>query len=229
MPLTLASKPENYWILNLAIAEVRDDSREAPCPEAFKGYHADLPQTPPKLLTPDRKTKTRKNRSTRVPDFVQLLFQIKAEMPGFILDDPLKCRTRLLLIMEIKRMTHSSYWVYNFSMVLEQTDQPARHAFATYLEVNVFGAIIALGDYWTYREYYREDLRPSPTRSKHSDPTFDSEEPPPPLSKTYPDVDRLFGKKGTFIEVCTYHVEGGALDERNDRFLYYKEFRTDTT
>jgi len=30
MPITLASKPVNYWILNLAIAQARNDPREAP-------------------------------------------------------------------------------------------------------------------------------------------------------------------------------------------------------
>lgn len=260
MPLTLASKPESYWILYLAIAQARSDPREAPwygpwdvvlqelfrdfcpggfttvtypqfplvqdidtynleeesdedeelddqaefpgprftapSPEVFKGYRADLPQTPPKLLTPDRKMKQIKKRSTRIPDFVQLLFQIKVKNPGSILDDPPKHRNRILLLVEIKRAL-ISYEMYDFIKVLDQTDQQARHAFASYPEVNTFGLIIALGDHWTYREYNRESLRPSPTRFEHSDPTFEEPRRDPELvSKIYPDVDRIFGAKG---------------------------------
>jgi len=101
----------------------------------FKGYRADLPQTPPpKSLTPNRKIKRGKNRSTRLPDFAQLVFQIKAETPGFILDNPPKYGTRLLLIVEIQT---GRVWNRPIS-------KPVL-LFATYPEVNAFGVIIALG------------------------------------------------------------------------------------
>jgi hypothetical protein len=90
--------------------------------------------------------------------------------------------THLLLLVEIKRSIPSC-WMYNFARVLDQTNQQACNAFASFPEVNTFGLIIALGDCWTYR-YHQEELRPSLTWSKHSDPTF--EEPSldlSPLSK----------------------------------------------
>lgn len=183
----------------------------APSPEVFKGYRADLPQTPPKL-TPDRKMKGGIKRSTRIPDFVQLLFQIKVKQPGFILDDPPKHRTRLLLIVEIKR-TPPPYNIHDFIKVLYQTDQQARHAFASYPEVNAFGVIIALCDCWTYREYHRGSLKTPPTRFEPSNPTFGSEEPCldlPPLSNIHPDVDRFFGKKG-FARLQETESDGALL------------------
>jgi hypothetical protein len=36
----------------------------------------------------------------------------------------------------------------------------------------VLGVIVALGDRWMYREYYRTDLPNSPTPSERRDPTF---------------------------------------------------------
>lgn len=134
------------------------------------------------------------NLSTQIPDFVQLVFQIKTETPTSILDDPLIYRPRLLLIIEIKRATalDKSWDIYK---VLAQTDRQACHTFASFKELNMFGAIIALGDCWAYKEYVREDLRPSPTRSECLDPTFNLEETSAPMSKTVIDVHKLFDRK----------------------------------
>ena len=69
----------------------------------------------------------------------------------------------------------SSNRIWDFGKLV-QTDLQARHAFASYQAVDVFGAILALDDCWTYREYDQENLRPSPTPSECLDPTFGFEE-----------------------------------------------------
>ena len=87
---------------------------------------------------------------------------------------------------------------------MPQTNEQAHHAFSTYPWVNVFGMVIALGDCWVYREYYRKDLRlsQSPTLSERLDPTvtfmgtnkdFRKSETMP---KTYGVVEEIFGPSG---------------------------------
>jgi hypothetical protein len=171
----------------------------APSPEVFKGFREDLLKTPPKPSPTNRKVKQRKKRSTRIPDFVQLVFRIRVHNPNDTLDNPPIHLTRVLLLVEVKRAIKSCQ-IWNFHTVLDQTDQQARRTFATYPEVNTLGLIIALGDCWTYREYARESIRPSPTRSELEDPTFressiTSNDIPSP-SRTYADVNQFFGNKG---------------------------------
>lgn len=85
--------------------------------------------------------------------------------------------------------------------------QQARHAFASYPQVNILGVIIALGDCWTYREYSRINLSPSPpplSESSRSDPKYKdsdsnsstralSNDPSQPLPIQCADVDDAFG------------------------------------
>lgn len=113
-----------------------------------------------------------------------------------MVDDLARYRVGPLLLVEIKK-AKAGCQIYDFAEVLDQTDQQARNAFATYPVVNSLGLIIALGDCWTYREYKREDFVPSPTASECLDPTFGDlipEKRPP--SKICPVVDKCFGASG---------------------------------
>jgi hypothetical protein len=145
------------------VLQVKNPRRSAaPSPEAFRGYRSDLPQTPPKSSP----SSTRLRRQRRSTDFAQLLFEIVSNKPGGTVDDPLKYRAGILLLVVIKRAMPSCQ-IFDFLKVMGQTNQQARHAFASYPKVDAFGLVIALGDCWTYREYHREDLRPCPTPSEH--------------------------------------------------------------
>jgi hypothetical protein len=57
--------------------------------------------------------------------------------------------------------------------------------------------VIAIGDFWPYREYYREDFRPSPTLSEHLDSTFmDSDLDAQKSSRLCADVEKFFDAHG---------------------------------
>ena len=174
----------------------------APSPESpeaskgFRSFRSGLPQTPPRL-SPSSK-KLRQRRSVRIPDFAQLLYEIKVNKDGTV-DSPPICRSGVLLLVEIKRAA-SSCQIFEILLVLDQTDEQAHHAFASYPRVNVFGLIISLGDCWTYREYHRKDLRPSPTRSECLDPMFvdsgSDSDGPKIQSRPCADVDEVFSTPG---------------------------------
>ena len=138
----------------------------APAADSPEAYRSGLPQTPPKLSPSSIRTK--KRRSVRIPDFAQLLFRIRInKSDGTLLD----YRTGVLLLVEIKK-AKTSCQIYDFVQVLLQTNQQARHAFASYPGVDALGMVVALGDCWTYREYLRSDMKPSPGLSESIDPTF---------------------------------------------------------
>jgi hypothetical protein len=84
-------------------------------------------------------------------------------MPGSMVNDLAKyyCVSPLLLV-EIKK-AKAGCQIYNFTEVLDQTDQQAHNAFVTYPVVNSLGLIIALGDCWMYKRYEWEDFALSPT------------------------------------------------------------------
>ena len=151
-----------------SILQVKDSRRSAAhIPESSKS-HRDFRSGPPRL-SPSLK-KPRQRRSVHIPDFVQLLYKINVNEDGTI-DDPLLYRTGILLMVEIRK---ASAFCQKFEIlsVLDQTDEQAQHAFASFPRVNVFGLIIAVGDCWTYREYHREHLRPSPTMSEGLNPIY---------------------------------------------------------
>jgi hypothetical protein len=66
----------------------------APSPEVLRGSPSERLHTPPRLPTMSRKI-----RSTRIPDFVQLLYKVKIN-PDDTLDKYVK---RIMLLVEIKR------------------------------------------------------------------------------------------------------------------------------
>jgi hypothetical protein len=105
-----------------------------------------------------------------------------------------------LLLAEIKK-AKAGCQIYNFAEVLDQTNQQAHNAFATYPVVSSLSLIIALGDCWTYREYKREDFAPSPTVSECLDSTFGApiqvpKKRPPSQSRICLVVNQCFSASG---------------------------------
>ena len=109
-------------------------------------------------------------------------------MPRRTVDIPLRYLVGPLLLVEIKRADQSCQ-LFDFTEVFEQTAQQAPHAFASFPKVNIIGVITALGDCWTYREYDRRNLSPSPTRSEYSDPSFVDSSPNLPIWPNNPGID----------------------------------------
>ena len=182
-----------YLLIN-SISQAKGFRRSAaPSPEVLKQYPGP-PQTPPKFPSPIRvPAPPRQMRSTRIPDFAQLLFKMTVNLPGHTVDIPLRYLVGPLLLVGIKRADRSCQF-FDFTEVFEQTIHQARHAFASFPKVNIIGVITALGDCWTYGEYDRRNFSPSPTRSEYSDPTFVDSSPNTPAWPNNPGID--FGDLG---------------------------------
>ena len=168
--------------------------RTAPSPEVYKGFRQDLPKTPPKLSPPRLVKHKRKKCSTRIPDFVHLVFRIRVHPPNNTLVIPQAHIKRIILLAEIKRAVENCQEWF-FHEVFDQTDQQAVHAFASYPEINTLGVIIALGDCWTYREYDRHNMESSPTPSERNDATYNESDLVSP-STIVNDVQQHFGPRG---------------------------------
>lgn len=69
-------------------------------------------------------------------------------------------------------MTHALQPCF-FLKIHPQTDRQAHCAFAASSDTNVLDVIIALGDYWTYREYHQNDLEQFPSLSEQRDTSFE--------------------------------------------------------
>ena len=161
-----------YMLIN-SVLQVKIFQRSAApspeSPETLRGYRhsrSGLLQTPPRLSFSSKKPRLR--RSLRIPDFAQVLFEIKLNKDG-TLDLPLVYRAGPLLLVEIKKAKPSCQ-AYDITLSMNQTDEQAHHAFASYPRINDLGLIIAVGDCWIYREYSRIEQRPSQTPSERSDP-----------------------------------------------------------
>lgn len=141
----------------------------APSPEPFRGSPSQLMDTPPgpaanSPLPPGKK-------STRITDFAQLLYQVRVKSDGTI-PYPIEFRKHsLLLIVEVKRCAMLPN-LLAFIDILPQTDQQAHRVFTTFPTMQRFGAIIAIGAYWTYVEYDWNNIRPSCSRSEQEDTTY---------------------------------------------------------
>jgi hypothetical protein len=152
----------------------------APSPENFRGSRSLLPPTPSPPPPPPTQ------RTTRIPDFIQLLYQIRCNPDGTI-PSPIEYTSRIILLVEIKRSTLNPT-VKLFADILYQADHQARHTFHTSPNTDGLGVILAIGPFWTYVEYHRTDLRPSPSLSEKKDLTYEDNTPPPRKSfmKEYP-------------------------------------------
>lgn len=152
-----------------------DRRSAAPSPESPKNNRRFRYQnTPPRDSSPQvtpfklRDIAMREmRRSYQIPDFVQLLYQIKVNGNGTVNVPPIY-NCGILLLVEIKKASET----FDIVSVLNQTDKQAHHAFASYPRVKSFGCIIAFGDCWAYREYNRMDMRESPTLSEDLDSVY---------------------------------------------------------
>jgi len=78
---------------------------------------------------------------------VQLIYKLR-EHANKTLDDPPVYMKRVILLVEIKgKINDPQPWA--FTKISRQTSQQARHAFASYPEVDTLGVIAASGDCWT--------------------------------------------------------------------------------
>ncbi|KAG6829005.1 hypothetical protein H0H92_005982 [Tricholoma furcatifolium] len=133
-----------------------------------KSARTTMALSPPNLRTSAQNRQPLTKRSTRIPDFVELL-----HLNG---DDHLI--SSILLITEIKKEPLFGPPVAEFFFVpiLEQTELQA----ADFLHVSRIGVIIALGRYWKYIEYTREAVlheRNRPDLRSSSQQTYRSESP----------------------------------------------------
>jgi hypothetical protein len=166
--------------------------------------------------------KIRRHSSVRIPDFAQLLFEVNVDKTKGILDG---YRSAVLLLVEIKKVGSGSCQIFDFVVVIAQTDEQARHAFATYPGVSSFGVVIAIGDCWIYREYHRKDMRqsqsPSPTPSERLDPTFQAKDSDAriSMSKKYHAVEEIFNTTG-FARLQT-DISDKALVAVRNRMKYF--------
>jgi hypothetical protein len=144
----------------------------APSPELIRSPRnkARLLSTPPPPRPPPPKLRT-----TRIPDILQMLHELRRDKGGIICF-PAEFRDRIILIVEIKKATRDPD-DEKFGEIFPQTDRQARHAFHASPTTTTLGVIIAIGPYWTYGEYFHSDLRPSPPLSEKEDPTY-SDYPP---------------------------------------------------
>jgi hypothetical protein len=149
----------------------------APSPELIRSPQnkARLLSTPPPPRPPPPKLRT-----TRIPDILQMLHELCRDKAGIICF-PAEFRDRIILIVEIKKATRDPD-DEKFGEIFPQTDRQARHAFHASPTTTTLGVIIAIGPYWTYGEYFRSDLRPSPPFSEKEDPTYSDS---PPLQETF--------------------------------------------
>jgi len=193
-----------------------DDDRDggssrsgAPSPEIFRGSRDKLPSTPPKIPAEPHIPRMLK-RSTRIPDFVQLLYMLMLNRNGTVVS-PIKYRRRVILLVEIKKAVLRPS-VRAFADVLPQTDQQARHALHTSPDTQILGVIIALGACWTYVEYHRTRLQPSPSLSEKKDPTYKDTTPDPQESwmTDYPPF-AAYVADDTFLRLETPQSDNGLL------------------
>jgi hypothetical protein len=145
----------------------------APSPEIFRGSPSVLPPTPPKDSFPlmdSSPPPPPKKRTTRIPDFLQMLYRLSRNNDGTT-RFPAKYSERIMLIVEIKKLDEQPTLAH-FAAIRRQTDHQARHALHASPTTDTLGVILAMGRYWTYGEYRRTDLRPSPSLSEKKDPTY---------------------------------------------------------
>ncbi|KAG5640224.1 hypothetical protein DXG03_009769 [Asterophora parasitica] len=103
-------------------------------------------------------------RSTRIPDFAELLMQ-----PG-------NGGSRLLMVVEIKKLPRSARAHHRYlNDAIDQTEEQAFHAFMSPENegIETIGAIVAIGKFWAYFEYDRPSvLANAPDQRSFSQQTF---------------------------------------------------------
>lgn len=81
----------------------------APSPEMIRATRSNQPPTPPKVPAA-RLSKRRKNRTTCITDFVELLLEAIYQLDGTP-SYPVRYRSRIILLVEIKKISHTQFLV----------------------------------------------------------------------------------------------------------------------
>ena len=134
----------------------------APSPEVLHGSPSECLHTPSRLPTMSHNI-----HSTRIPDFVQLLYKVNIK-PDNTLDKYVK---HIMLLVEIKRCVDIPS-AASFVGMLPQTNQQACHTFSTSLRMQMLGVIIVIDAFWTCIEYDRDHIQSSPSMSEQKDATY---------------------------------------------------------
>lgn len=157
----------------LSILKRRIQSQTTP-PSAFPSTpkrHADTPVSP---------RRSRHLQATRVPDFLQRLFFGKLTGP-LPLPDEAEDPTRTILLVEIKRGVRNTtqaglqdyYLLEDLRQAAKQNRTQARFAFAEDPNLTFIAGLLAVGQYWTYVEYEKDEMGESPkTGEEFGDPTY---------------------------------------------------------
>ncbi|TFY79382.1 hypothetical protein EWM64_g4630 [Hericium alpestre] len=107
--------------------------------------------------------------STRIPDGVHIAYRVEVDGDKRVLPPKILLR-RIVLLKENKgggdEPSHRSVEAYE--QVLEQ----ARHAYAEDKSIGMLGALVCVGRYWTYCEWFMPDQKPLPTVSEAKDGTY---------------------------------------------------------
>jgi hypothetical protein len=183
MEHTAAPSPESSRRSSSSEARRAFQRNSAPSPESLSSSRAPL-------------SRPRIKRSTRIPDFAQLVYRLCIN-PDNTVNCPVELDHRIILLVENKPRLDSPTEA-NFTAVLGQTDEQARHAFASFPNLTTLGVIIAVGPYWTYVEYDSADIPPSRSKSEQKDPTYMDTTPPPTKlhAKAYHPIRSLFEPHG---------------------------------
>jgi hypothetical protein len=161
----------------------------APSPESHRGSSS-------RQASQDRSSQRRKKRSTRIPDFAQLVYKLNINHDQTI-TLPVIIQNSVILLVENKANKETPTML-DFGPIMRQTDQQTRRAFAMFPNVSVLGVILAIGPYWTYLEYDSANARPSPSKSELRDATYMEITPPPTESpgRFYAPIAALFAPDG---------------------------------
>lgn len=154
--------------------------------------------SPDSYTVPPGKFETGK-RSTRIPDFAQLLFEINEAGIDRSILRPVVYNNRIILLVEIKK-DDPDFTKLNIVRILPQMVQQARRAFRMSPQILKLGVIAAVANKWIYREFDRRVLEESPLRSHRRDPTYQPSpsQSPVPITFThlYDPVEHCFGGLG---------------------------------
>lgn len=203
----MSSSPQHTRILGQHSTPSPESYRSSSSPQAYRGpayppvrYSVPSPESYRGSSSPqasrDRSSHRRKKRSTRIPDFAQLLYTLNVNRDHTI-SLPVIIHNRIILLVENKANKETPT-ILDFSPIMHQTDEQARCAFAMFPNVSILGVILAIGPYWTYVEYDSANNRPSPSRSELHDATYMEITPPPTQSpgRFYEPIATLFAPDG---------------------------------
>ncbi|KAJ8590495.1 hypothetical protein M405DRAFT_881004 [Rhizopogon salebrosus TDB-379] len=185
-----------------------------------------LPSTPPRPTTHLRATRGNIQKSSRIPDIVQVLARTHQQYPNI----PDSVDKRVILVVEIKPEPKDPGGPIDWLLLWNtQVKEQAIHAFDADLSLKYLGIIMARGSRWIYRVVNR----PSPdgrTMSERRDPTFPSGGPPEAWStdsadsspEDWPsssDPPELMMQRPSFLQAPVHNTVGNDAQIRHDFYL----------